>query len=343
MTSTLIEVRDNRDITALPGQPGGSRGPILIIGVPRSGTSWLGKIFDSHPWVLYRHEPDDVSARADFPGICAVEDIPRYADAARRYVARLTTVRLVKSVGTRPIFPKPFQRLPAHYLRYSLTLGLRAAEAVPFAAAWAKRVPIPDLISGDRTAIAYVIKSVSLLGATTLLAKAIPESRIIAIVRHPCGQVASIKRSLAGGYTQGGLFGPRVLATARARELGMTRERYEAMPGLDRCVWAWALVHAKLFEEAVNLPNVRLLSYERLCEAPVAQARELMAFANLSWTEETERFIAASTRGNGREGYYSLFRDPIKAASKWKDELSGAEIAYVMNIIAQVLPGMSFD
>ena len=39
-----------------PAQP--DQGPILLFGVPRSGTTWLGKIFDSHPDVLYRHEPD---------------------------------------------------------------------------------------------------------------------------------------------------------------------------------------------------------------------------------------------------------------------------------------------
>lgn len=30
---------------------------ISIHGVPRSGTSWLGQIFDSHPDVAYRHQP----------------------------------------------------------------------------------------------------------------------------------------------------------------------------------------------------------------------------------------------------------------------------------------------
>src|SRR6185312_4530492 len=33
---------------------------ILIFGLPRSGTTWIGKLFDSHPDTLYRHEPDSV-------------------------------------------------------------------------------------------------------------------------------------------------------------------------------------------------------------------------------------------------------------------------------------------
>jgi len=31
---------------------------ILVFGMPRSGTTWLGKIFDSHMDLIYLHEPD---------------------------------------------------------------------------------------------------------------------------------------------------------------------------------------------------------------------------------------------------------------------------------------------
>jgi hypothetical protein len=337
---TAVHITDKRNSVLAVNPASDCVGPVLIIGVPRSGTSWLGKIFDSHPSVIYRHEPDDVAAQPDFPGICAKEDIPRYTNAARRYVAHLTTVRQVKSSGTRPVFAKPFQPFAAALMRRTLAIALRAGEAIPLAAAWLKRIPIPDFISGDAVAITYVIKSVSLIGAIGLLASAVPESRIIAMYRHPCGQIASIKRAVAGGFTRGGLFGPRVLATAAARELGMTRELYEAMPMLDRWAWAWAFVHAKLFDEARNFANVRLLRYESLCEAPIAQARDLMAFARLSWAEETHRFIEETTRSSGRERYFSLFRNPMEAATKWQRELSAEEVAHVTGIVERVLPGL---
>jgi hypothetical protein len=31
----------------------------LVFGLPRSRTTWLGKIFDSQPDTLYRHEPNN--------------------------------------------------------------------------------------------------------------------------------------------------------------------------------------------------------------------------------------------------------------------------------------------
>src|SRR5690348_15459254 len=74
---------------------------VLLLGMPRSGTSWLGKIFDSHPAVIYRHEPDAVLRNSGLPAMCPIEEIPRYAEAARNYVLRLTAVRQVKTSGTR--------------------------------------------------------------------------------------------------------------------------------------------------------------------------------------------------------------------------------------------------
>ncbi len=43
-----------------PLAPSALAAPILVVGAPRSGTTWLAKIIDSHPDVLYRHEPDEV-------------------------------------------------------------------------------------------------------------------------------------------------------------------------------------------------------------------------------------------------------------------------------------------
>jgi hypothetical protein len=33
--------------------------PILVVGIPRSGTTWLARTIASHPLVRYVHEPDN--------------------------------------------------------------------------------------------------------------------------------------------------------------------------------------------------------------------------------------------------------------------------------------------
>lgn len=314
----------------------------MIVGAPRSGTNWLGKIFDSHPAVIYRREPSGSAAPSDFPANCAAEDIPLYTDAVRRHVARLMAMRAAESSATRPIFAKSFQPLPAAFIRRTLALAIRAGEGVPFAAAFFRRIPIADFISGDAGSVTYVVESVSLIGAVALLAKALPQSRVVLVFRHPCGQIASIKRAVAAGRTLGGLFGPRTLTTANAHTLGM-KEHYEAMPMLDRWAWAWALMHAKLFEGVRDLPNVRVLCYESFCEAPIAQARELIRFARLSWADETQRFVEETSGVNRRRRSLGRFGNPTEMATKWKRELTGEEIARVADIVEHVLPTFPLD
>src|SRR3984885_3831463 len=81
---------------------------ILILGAPRSGTSWLAKIFDSHPDVLYRHEPDTVLRDYNLPWMCLPAQVPAYRDAARDYLRRLFDTATLKTAGSLPIFPKRY-------------------------------------------------------------------------------------------------------------------------------------------------------------------------------------------------------------------------------------------
>ena len=59
------------------------RAPILLFGMPRSGTTWLGKIFDSHPLVLYRHEPDTWQRLTDVPIVAGRVTTPTYETRLR--------------------------------------------------------------------------------------------------------------------------------------------------------------------------------------------------------------------------------------------------------------------
>ena len=47
---------------------------VLLFGMPRSGTTWIGKIFDSYPDTVYRHETDS-SGRLNAVPLLAPADI----------------------------------------------------------------------------------------------------------------------------------------------------------------------------------------------------------------------------------------------------------------------------
>ena len=91
--------------------PGGSpasldalAAPILILGAPRSGTTWLAEIIDSHPDVLYRHEPD-VTLPSPQAGLLASTTYSRSSGqviikAVNPYSVPLTTTFNLTGVNT---------------------------------------------------------------------------------------------------------------------------------------------------------------------------------------------------------------------------------------------------
>src|SRR4051794_31786731 len=80
---------------------------ILVLGFPRSGTTWLAKIFDSHPDVLYRHEPDELTMTD--PGLTPAAQI-------RAWLLQ----RGLRAAGKRPSFPKSWRLAPLATVRAGL-------------------------------------------------------------------------------------------------------------------------------------------------------------------------------------------------------------------------------
>ena len=76
--------------------------------MPRSGTTWLGKIFDSHPAVLYRHEPDTWQRLTDVPIVAGRASRPIHEARLQAFVESLPAMRADRVCGKRPLFPKSY-------------------------------------------------------------------------------------------------------------------------------------------------------------------------------------------------------------------------------------------
>ena len=82
--------------------------PIFAFGMPRSGTTWLGKILDSHPLTLYRHEPDTWHRLDDVPLFAAPEPGAEIRLELRGFIASLPDMLADRVCGKRPLFPKAY-------------------------------------------------------------------------------------------------------------------------------------------------------------------------------------------------------------------------------------------
>src|SRR5262245_36624788 len=203
---------------------------VLLLGAPRSGTTWLAKILDSHPNVVYRHEPDTVLRNDDIPYLCPREAVGEFRDATYDYFTRLMDVRTLKSAGSLPLFDKQFRGALRGALRAGIIYGLHAAGSLSRRSPWVRRAAIPDLFRGRATATQTVVfKSVSSRGRIRLYGEALPESRIVFILRHPCGQVASTLRGIKTGKFERRETFKSVLVLEEAKKFGLSPTRFAAL------------------------------------------------------------------------------------------------------------------
>jgi Sulfotransferase family len=300
---------------------------ILVVGGPRSGTTWLAKIIDSHPDVLYCHEPDETLPGPASPSGAALPKL--LANWAADHSARTVTKR--------PFFPKSWQPNWARTLRTLFAGAVSAASRLPAPLAALGRIRIPDLMR--RPAPRVAIKSVRWAEGAAILARTLPASRTIFILRHPCGQVASVMRGnrqrrfdLKTEGTDMPFDEAAVLAFAASH--GIDDPTFQALPDAAKYAWGWRAFNEPAYAALAAQPNVHVVLYEALCARPEALARRILAFAGLDWNQQTEDFVASSTMHQGKAGYCAVFRDAIAAAEAWRKTMPAADQQAVRSVVA---------
>ncbi len=322
---------------------------IFIFGSPRSGTSWLAKIFDSHPSVLYRHEPDTILRCTEFPAYCDPDDYHQYLTNAQNYIDTIMRIRTSKVVGSVPVFPKSYQGSLARVIRGGIALSAKLGEQLVFIGPYVRKIPIPDLIGPHAPPPQLVMKSIAALGRTGLFLQAKPGAKAVLIIRHPCGHIASVLKGLDMGKFDSSIpitedFGvySDLSQTREAKKYGVTFERFKSMTPVERLAWRWAISNEKAMNELDLFEKTRTIRYEDLCEQPERLARDLFEFSELNWNDQTEVFVQASVSHQGSERFYQVFRDPKKSASKWKQQLPTEQIDCILSSIKHTRPGKLF-
>lgn len=308
--------------------------------MPRSGTTWIGKIFDSHPDTLYRHEPDSWGLLNALPLMAPADKAEAYSRDVMDFCARLPGMKLTKVAASTPIFPKSYYS-PFQYQLFRLNVF-----AVKAAAKVLGEQPVRNLIrSKDLAHIRMVWKSIESLGRLGVIERALQPCYGIHIARHPCGFVASVLRGESRRHFTDNVSASEdmgllalCLDTATARRHGLTLENLKRMHPVERLAWRWVLFNAKAMQDIEGRPGCMTLRYEDLCCDPLGVAKQLFEFTRLPWNEQTERFVNQSTSKDvGR--YYSVVKNPLKASTKWKDELSKVDIDRIYSVVAETQPG----
>lgn len=312
---------------------------IFVIGEPRSGTTWIGKIMDSHPDVIYRHEPDFAIYDDDLPFIVPPADTGRHVERAHAFFSRLLAEPTLKSAGPPPFFPKSYQAAGTAMLRNGVITALTALRSV---SNWRNlnQAYVPDLArTAGRPGLRYVMKSVGAAGRVGVLHRAFPKARFIYVLRHPCGHVRSVLAGRHAGNLELHDAARSAALLPNLSRYNLTPDALRALPELELFTWIWCLKNEMALDAMGDAENTHVVHYEAVCQAPIEQARALFAFSHLDWHAQTEKFLRDSTEYKGKDRYYRVFRDANAAANKWRTALTPDEQRRILGIVARTSLG----
>lgn len=304
---------------------------ILIFGMPRSGTTWIGKLFDSHPDTLYRHEPDSVR-KLSFPRFPDLKDAGRYREELEQFVAALPRMRSSEVVGKQPLFPKSYQSHAALTAYRACVVASKAASRV-----W-RHFPCMFRPTGEnQERVRVVWKSIESPGRLGVCVEALPSARAIHLMRHPCGYVASvlrgrIARRFAHSEPSDDWLLKMLFETAAGKARGMTARDLDQLTLEERLAWCWVLTHEKIIADIAQSEQVMTVRYEDVCVDPKAVTRRMLEFTGLDWHTQVQRFILASTQSEGT-GYYSIFKNPYASAERWRSELASPVVDRILGVL----------
>jgi hypothetical protein len=306
---------------------------ILIVGKGRSGTTWIGSVFNTHPGFLYKYEPF-LAAKAGpwrdwLGGIDHGEP-----DQRRQEFFRLCSTCL-HDVDLPPFPPKHFRRKGAGILHFLHLAGKR----LPAMRRLYESIGRPRMDQVE----AVLIKDVNFPNEKLTRLCEVLEPYLLCVVRNPFANVASYLQGIEEGLMQR----PGAADVARVRGVlqspgfetvapyaggleTMSREAFEAL--------RWRIQVEPLAAIARAHTKARLVVYDDLCRDPVGGMRDLFAFLGREMPAATAAFLDKTVKGDdraarGRKAYYSVYRDPAESLSKWQRQLDGrqrAEMAAVL-------------
>lgn len=308
---------------------------ILLFGMPRSGTTWIGKTFDSHASTLYRHEPDSQKFLENIPLFTENTSLSSInIENAANFLKSIAKSRDSKVCAKLPYFKKTYINSLENFLLKT--------------AIYTTKIPIKKIQKELLYSPSYndknfhlVWKSIESLGRLNLFLAIPSEIKAIHIVRHPCGYISSVLKgeqkqkftSQSPSSNDFGLF-KLMLKTQAAKNFGLTLQYLKSLSPIERLSWKWVIYNDHAYIQCKENNNYKIVYYDQLCIDPENGFRNLFQFSDLPDDLQSSEFLKKSTSSN-TDSYYSVYKDPKVSSNKWKSYLSDEQVNRIMNIVNQ--------
>lgn len=300
----------------------------MCVGMPRSGTTWIAKMIDSHPDIIYNHEPDSVSPLKNTPIFCEGMNTTHQQEV--KSLIGLMPISDEKCLGKRPFFRKNYRNA---FFEVGHRLSILASKAFKINSIASQS----DYVTSENACLMF--KSIESTGRIKLFLDSVPKIKILLIVRCVFGQINSVIKGSSGSefLDNNYKFSEQELSTlfqVHGHRNKMTFEQILSLSAIEQLAYKWLVTNEKAFEEAQAEPSkVKVISYDELCEQPLAGAKSIFSFFNLSFHQQSHNFIIESTASHD-ESFYSVNKNPKRAKSAWQKNITDEQVAAINSIIA---------
>ena len=299
--------------------------PIVIAGVPRSGTSWTMRVLGSAGGARSILEPDS-------------EDKWPSAIRAKRTLGRYPVLRPGDDApGYRRLWSWTFAGAPeprrSVWARHLLGPGAEdrlydgRLDPLTWLAATLARDPRPHRPpSGPEPGPRIVAKSIHAQLAIEWIASEFG-CDVVLLLRHPANVLAS--------WMEVDLKDARYSTLEHRADI---RSRYiepwgVPMPGpdpIERMSWMIGLLLAAIEEASARHPEWHLRTHEQLCADPSGEFQRLFADLGLAWGEATEDFLREhNTAGSG----FMVKRVASELPDSWQRRLDDDQVATLRRVL----------
>jgi sulfotransferase family protein len=314
----------------------GRRKPLLVVGVPRSGTTWVARVLAQNVGTGYIEEPDNQFrfpyalrvkrrlGRGEYPALEIEESAPGYE--------LLWARALSTGQGPLTLSERVRRRLAGRLLdsaraeEVSATIAGRSPQSVRLRAA--ERLAVPERPPGD--AIDLVAKSVYAQLSLEWIAARFELTAVI-VLRHPLNVLSSWRRMQWLDRTRNDMLDELDPKARRelAAKLGVAQLSSHASP-LARAAWLFGVLTSSLLATAERRPEWHVVAHEQLCEQPHEAFRELFASLGLTWTQAAGDLLDELNRpGDG----YEVARVAEELPDAWRSRLSSAEAEEALDVL----------
>ena len=315
----------------------GGRGPLLVTGMPRTATSWVGKMLEASGRLVYVNEPlNPQHPPGRSPGVLRAE-----VEHAFQYISEENErVWLPAFRDTVRLRFHPLAELRRNHAPYDLMRTVKYTAGFGLGRLRGRRALLDD---------PYAVFAAPWLHRRV-------GCRVVVTVRDPVATVASWRR-LGWRPRLGELLAQPALVRDRLARFVPELEAAggDEGDGVDQASLLWRVIYGTVAAYRGEIPGLEVVRHEDLSADPVPAFAGLYDRLGLPFGPEAERAIVAATAGGAGGGAmrWSVSAGGVsKTAARrldsranlqvWRERLAPEEVARIRELTAEVAAAFGY-